>query len=188
MESGEVRPAITLDRMLPGLDGLALITALRKVGVQTRVLMISALSDVDERIRGLLAGGDGYLPKPFAPDEMVARVEVLLRRQHPAARERFDPASAGCAEYGDIGRRAAASRDAKRQVGQGAYATRDEASDAGREPAPDLVANQRRKNRSHTQSLDRSGDGVRCSRAFAGGAVESSGRSSPCRDRAKPQT
>jgi two-component system OmpR family response regulator len=78
--------AITLDRMLPGLDGLALITALRKVGVQTPVLMISALSDVDERIRGLRAGGDDYLTKPFDPDEMCARVEVLLRRQHPAAR------------------------------------------------------------------------------------------------------
>jgi len=49
-------------------------------------LMISALSDVDERIRGLRAGGDDYLTKPFAPDEMVARVEVLLRRQQPAAR------------------------------------------------------------------------------------------------------
>lgn len=78
--------AITLDRMLPGLDGLALVTALRKVGVNTPVLMISALSDVDERIRGLRAGGDDYLTKPFAPDEMVARVEVLLRRQRPAAR------------------------------------------------------------------------------------------------------
>ncbi len=78
--------AITLDRMLPGLDGLAVITALRKAGVQTPVLMISALSDVDERVRGLRAGGDDYLTKPFAPDEMTARVEVLLRRRQPAAR------------------------------------------------------------------------------------------------------
>jgi two-component system OmpR family response regulator len=78
--------AITLDRMLPELDGLALVSALRKVGVQTPVLMISALSDVDERIRGLRAGGDDYLTKPFAPDEMAARVEVLLRRRQPAAR------------------------------------------------------------------------------------------------------
>ena len=78
--------AITLDRMLPELDGLALVTSLRKAGVQTPVLMISALSDVDERVRGLRAGGDDYLTKPFAPDEMAARVEVLLRRQQAAAR------------------------------------------------------------------------------------------------------
>ncbi len=73
--------AITLDRMLPSLDGLALLTRLRQAGVQTPVLMISALSDVDERIRGLRAGGDDYLTKPFAPNEMAARVEVLLRRR-----------------------------------------------------------------------------------------------------------
>jgi two-component system OmpR family response regulator len=79
--------AITLDRMLPGLDGLAVITALREAGVQTPVLMISALSDVDERVRGLRAGGDDYLTKPFAPDEMVARIEVLLRRQRTTERE-----------------------------------------------------------------------------------------------------
>src|ERR1700733_10373046 len=73
--------AITLDRMLPGLDGLALVTELRRAGVDTPVLMISALSDVDARVRGLRAGGDDYLTKPFAPDEMAARVEVLLRRR-----------------------------------------------------------------------------------------------------------
>lgn len=79
--------AITLDRMLPGLDGLSLVTRLRECGVQTPVLMISALSDVDERVRGLRAGGDDYLTKPFSPDEMAARVEVLLRRHGTAARE-----------------------------------------------------------------------------------------------------
>ena len=78
--------AITLDRMLPGLDGLAVVTALREAGVSTPVLMISALSDVDERVRGLRAGGDDYLSKPFAPDEMAARIEVLLRRQSAGAR------------------------------------------------------------------------------------------------------
>jgi two-component system OmpR family response regulator len=72
--------AITLDRMLPQLDGLSLIMRLREAGVRTPVLMISALSDVDERIRGLRAGGDDYLTKPFAPDEMTARIDVLLRR------------------------------------------------------------------------------------------------------------
>ena len=71
---------ITLDRMLPELDGLAIVTTLRTMGVSTPILMISALSDVDERVRGLRAGGDDYLTKPFASDEMAARVEVLLRR------------------------------------------------------------------------------------------------------------
>jgi two-component system OmpR family response regulator len=75
--------AITLDRMLPELDGLTLVMRLRDAGVRTPVLMISALSDVDERIRGLRAGGDDYMTKPFAPDEMAARVEVLLRRETP---------------------------------------------------------------------------------------------------------
>jgi two-component system OmpR family response regulator len=73
---------ITLDRMLPGMDGIDVIAALRKKRIETPVLMISALSDVDERVRGLRAGGDDYLTKPFAPDEMAARVEVLLRRRH----------------------------------------------------------------------------------------------------------
>lgn len=79
--------AITLDRMLPGLDGLSLVTQLRESGVQTPVLMISALSDVDERVRGLRAGGDDYLTKPFSPDEMAARIEVLLRRRSTEIRE-----------------------------------------------------------------------------------------------------
>ncbi|MFT3904829.1 MAG: response regulator transcription factor [Steroidobacteraceae bacterium] len=78
--------AITLDRMLPELDGLALVTQLRNAGIHTPVLMISALSDVDERVRGLRAGGDDYLTKPFAPDEMAARVEVLLRRERAGAK------------------------------------------------------------------------------------------------------
>ena len=74
--------AITLDRMLPGLDGLSFVTELRREGIDTPVLMISALSDVDARVRGLRAGGDDYLTKPFAPDEMAARIEVLLRRRN----------------------------------------------------------------------------------------------------------
>ncbi|TDK66600.1 response regulator transcription factor [Sapientia aquatica] len=73
--------AITLDRMLPNLDGLSIVSQLRAQGINTPVLMISALSDVDERIRGLRAGGDDYLTKPFAVDEMAARLEVLLRRR-----------------------------------------------------------------------------------------------------------
>jgi two-component system OmpR family response regulator len=80
---------ITLDRMLPGMDGIDVVAALRRHGVDTPVLMISALSDVDERVRGLRAGGDDYLTKPFAPDEMAARVEVLLRRRHAQTQTRL---------------------------------------------------------------------------------------------------
>jgi two-component system OmpR family response regulator len=72
--------AITLDRMLPGLDGLEVVKALREAGAETPVLMVSALSDVDDRVDGLRAGGDDYLIKPFAPKELLARLEVLLRR------------------------------------------------------------------------------------------------------------
>jgi two-component system OmpR family response regulator len=72
--------AITLDTMLPGIDSLAIVATMRHAGVNTPVLMIGALSDLDERVRGLRAGGDDYLTKPFALEEMVARMEVLLRR------------------------------------------------------------------------------------------------------------
>ena len=87
---------ITLDRMLPGLDGLTVVKELRAAGVVTPVLMISALGDVDERISGLRAGGDDYMIKPFAPDEMVARIEVLLRRSDLARRDAgFDRTAPG---------------------------------------------------------------------------------------------
>jgi two-component system OmpR family response regulator len=72
--------AITLDRMLPDTDGLSVASALKARGIETPILMISALNDVDERVRGLRSGGDDYLIKPFALAEMAARVEVLLRR------------------------------------------------------------------------------------------------------------
>jgi two-component system, OmpR family, response regulator len=73
--------AVIMDRMLPGqIDGLAIIEALRKSGNQTPVLILSALSDVDERIKGLRAGGDDYLTKPFAFGELLARLDALLRR------------------------------------------------------------------------------------------------------------
>lgn len=77
--------AITLDRMLPGIDGLTLVAMLREHGIHIPVLMISALSDVDERVRGLRAGGDDYLTKPFASDEMAARIEALLRRRQASS-------------------------------------------------------------------------------------------------------
>ena len=72
--------AITLDRMLPGLDGLSVVKGLREAGHETPVLMVSALGDVDDRVSGLRAGGDDYMIKPFAPAELLARLEVLLRR------------------------------------------------------------------------------------------------------------
>ena len=75
---------ITLDRMLPFIDGLTIVAAMRDKNIDTPVLMISALSDVDERVDGLRAGGDDYLVKPFASEEMAARVEVLLRRRSRA--------------------------------------------------------------------------------------------------------
>jgi two-component system OmpR family response regulator len=72
---------IIVDRMLPGdLDGLALIQKLRGQGNATPILILSALAEVDERIRGLKAGADDYLPKPFAFGELMARIEVLVRR------------------------------------------------------------------------------------------------------------
>ena len=75
-----------VDRMLPSLDGLSLIETFRKAGRDTPVLILSALDDVDERVRGLRAGGDDYLTKPFAFAELLARIEaVALRRAGGAA-------------------------------------------------------------------------------------------------------
>ncbi len=71
---------LVVDRLLPGLDGLAIVEELRKQKINTPVLVLSALGAVDERVRGLKAGGDDYLSKPFAFPEFAARVEALLRR------------------------------------------------------------------------------------------------------------
>ncbi len=71
---------LVVDRLLPGLDGLALIAQLRAAGVRVPVLVLSALSAVDDRVTGLKAGGDDYLTKPFAMEELAARLEALLRR------------------------------------------------------------------------------------------------------------
>ena len=77
----EMRPdAMIVDRLLPGMDGLSVIEALRREQVRTPVLVLSALGAVDDRVRGLRAGGDDYLTKPFAVVELIARVEALLRR------------------------------------------------------------------------------------------------------------
>ncbi|WP_423394195.1 response regulator transcription factor [Burkholderia sp. LMG 21824] len=72
---------VTLDRMLPDLDGLTILATMRGVGLDTPVLVMSAMSDVDQRIQGLRAGGDDYLVKPFSLDEMCARIDVLIRRR-----------------------------------------------------------------------------------------------------------
>jgi len=71
---------LIIDRMLPKLDGLSLIAGLREQKVTTPVLILSALGQVDDRVKGLRAGGDDYLPKPYAFSELLARVEVLARR------------------------------------------------------------------------------------------------------------
>jgi two-component system OmpR family response regulator len=84
--------------MLPGVDGLSILTAMRTVGIQTPVLMLSALGDVDERVRGLRAGGDDYLTKPFDPEELAARLEVLLRRRLAAFATRETSLRAGALE------------------------------------------------------------------------------------------
>jgi two-component system, OmpR family, response regulator len=76
-----LRPdAMIVDRLLPGMDGLTVIEALRKDHVGTPVLVLSALGAVDDRVRGLRMGGDDYLTKPFAVVELIARIEALLRR------------------------------------------------------------------------------------------------------------
>ena len=80
---------IVMDRMLPGdIDGLAIIETLRKAGNRTPILILSALNDVDERIRGLRSGGDDYLTKPFAFGELLARLDALGRRALQGGGER----------------------------------------------------------------------------------------------------
>ena len=87
--------AVVVDRMLPSLDGLSLVQALRAAKVTTPVLFLSALGQVDDRVKGLRAGGDDYLTKPFAFSELLARLEALSRRT--AA-----PAVQTCLDVGDL--------------------------------------------------------------------------------------
>ncbi len=82
-----VHDVLIVDRMLPKLDGLSVIRSLRADGLTTPVLILSALSDVDERVRGLRAGGDDYLAKPYSFSELLARVEGLSRRNSGTALE-----------------------------------------------------------------------------------------------------
>lgn len=79
---------IIMDRMLPNqVDGLAIIETLRASGIRTPILILSALSDVDERINGLKSGGDDYLTKPFAFGELLARLDAILRRTQENPKE-----------------------------------------------------------------------------------------------------
>jgi two-component system OmpR family response regulator len=78
---------MTVDRMLPLIDGLEVIRRLRDEGVMTPALILSALGEVDDRVRGLRAGGDDYLVKPFASREMLARVDALARRSATVVKE-----------------------------------------------------------------------------------------------------
>jgi len=78
---------LVIDRMLPKRDGLALIGALRAKKIETPALILSALGQVDDRVKGLRAGGDDYLPKPYAFSELLARVEVLARRRSGRSEE-----------------------------------------------------------------------------------------------------
>jgi two-component system OmpR family response regulator len=72
---------MVVDRMLPFVDGITIIESVRRAGIKTPVLILSALGDVDDRVKGLKVGGDDYLVKPFAFAELQARIEALLRRQ-----------------------------------------------------------------------------------------------------------
>jgi two-component system OmpR family response regulator len=76
-----------IDRMLPGMDGIAIIQKLREMAVVTPAMIVSALGEVDDRVRGLRAGGDDYLVKPFAFSELLARVEALARRSATVVKE-----------------------------------------------------------------------------------------------------
>ena len=80
LAQSEKHDVMVIDRMLPGMNGLAIIETLRKEGRKTPVLILSALGEVDDRVRGLRAGGDDYLTKPFAFAELLARIEALGRR------------------------------------------------------------------------------------------------------------
>jgi two-component system OmpR family response regulator len=80
LAAGEPYDLLIVDRMLPGLDGLAVVKTIRGAGVKTPVLFLTTLGGIDDRVEGLEAGGDDYLVKPFAFAELVARVNALVRR------------------------------------------------------------------------------------------------------------
>ena len=131
--AGEAWDLLIIDRMLPGLDGLALVRTLRASGITTPVLFLTTMGGIDDRVTGLNAGGDDYLVKPFAFAELVARVNALGRRpqgvpvgNRPARRRPGD---------GPAG----AHREARRPVGRAAAARVQAAGipDAARGPGGD---------------------------------------------------
>ncbi|MDP7650693.1 MAG: response regulator transcription factor [Rhodospirillales bacterium] len=87
LAANERYDVMIVDRMLPGLDGLSIVETIRGQGIATPVLILSALDQVDERVRGLKAGGDDYLAKPYSFAELLARIEALLRRANVGTAE-----------------------------------------------------------------------------------------------------
>jgi len=87
MASGMDYDVLIIDRMLPRRDGLSIVESLRAENDKTPVLILSALGEVDDRVTGLRAGGDDYLTKPYAFTELLARIEVLARRNSPSEAE-----------------------------------------------------------------------------------------------------
>ena len=87
LAAGEPYDVMIMDRMLPGLDGLAILKTIRSAGVTTPVLLLTAMAGVDDRVEGLEAGGDDYLVKPFAFSELLARVHALARRPQQTAEQ-----------------------------------------------------------------------------------------------------
>jgi DNA-binding response OmpR family regulator len=94
---------VILDLMLPGVDGLTILRKLREAGGETHVLLLTAKDTVEDRVRGLRLGADDYLVKPFALDELLARVEALVRRRHRTKQPRL---RFGDLEIDTAGRRA----------------------------------------------------------------------------------
>ncbi len=97
--------AMIVDRMLPELDGLTLIKTLRGTGNATPALILSALGEIDDRVKGLRSGGDDYLVKPFAFSELLARIEILGRRQGASAKGEDVKLSAGDLELNLLSRK-----------------------------------------------------------------------------------
>ena len=85
LATSENYDVMVVDRMLPNVDGLTIIQTMRASDNKTPVLILSALGEVDDRVKGLKAGGDDYLVKPFAFAELLARIEAILRRQQSSA-------------------------------------------------------------------------------------------------------
>lgn len=86
LATGEGYDCIVLDRMLPGMDGMAVLAGLRGAGVETPVIILSALGSAEDRVKGLTSGSDDYLTKPFTFAELHARIELLIRRGGASAK------------------------------------------------------------------------------------------------------